>query len=239
MSDFGQARPATHKNLSAAFGGLLTRNEAPTPSPTITEDEDATVETPAVTEASTTEIPSTETGPVAEAKPKKPTRRKAAAVDEVAASTPVAEISPAVIPEHSAAPSNAPEAAADDKADQPVQISLSVSLNARLTAFKKETGLSHPNILFDAIENTAEQLPELVKAKTVQLGSSTGTSLFSRPRTAVKRDAASEPKESFIIRITKQNKGVLDTLVKQVEAPNRMVLIVAAYDEYLPELPDE
>ena len=227
--EFGKARTAQHKDLSKAFGGLLTRNEPTMPASTI-ENEDATVA--AAVEAIQAEAPATEPASSFEVEPKRPARSKAKASTEG-----VAAVS-RVVPSADAAPeqASAPELISDEKADQPVQISLPVSLYARLTAFKKENGLSHPNILFDAIENTAEKLAELVRAKTVQLGSTTGATLFSRPQTAVKREAVSEPKESFIIRITKQNKSVLDNLAEQVEAPNRMVLIVAAYDAYLPEL---
>lgn len=236
MSDLGKARTATHKDLSKAFGGLLTRNESPAPTPP-NEDEDAIMQPVATAEPSTTDTLSlAEPGP----KPAKRSQRKVATSKETASPAPVRELVPATAaPVANPEPVSAAEAAPDDRSDQPVQISLPVSVNARLTAFKKKTGLSHPNILFDAIESTAEQLPVLVKAKTVQLGTSTGTALFSRPQTAAKRDTSSEPRESFIIRITKQNKGVLDTLAKQVNAPNRTVLIVAAYDAYLPELPTE
>lgn len=241
MSDLGKARPASHQNLTEKFGGLLTRVEAPEPSVApvpATADVAPVLASPAAPEPSllSVESPVTDTLTVDATKAKKAPRRKTAEPQQQQeAATPAPLATPAPAPRE---PENMPEVthetAAEGKADQPVQISLPSSIEARLAKFKAESGLSHPNILFDAIEATAERLPELVKAKTIQLGSAASVSLFNRPQTAVKRDIANEPKKTFIIRITKQNKAVLDDLVNQVEAPNRNVLIVTAYDTYLP-----
>jgi hypothetical protein len=114
-----------------------------------------------------------------------------------------------------------------------VQISLPESVMSRLTAFKKTSGLSHPNILFDAIEATADQLAELIKESTVTVGS-TGRSLFNRPQTVAKRSTDGEPKKTFIVRISEENKAIVDDLVEQTGAPSRNALITAAYEAYLP-----
>jgi hypothetical protein len=241
MSDLGKARPASHQNLSEKFGGLLARVEVPelptaAASPTVDETTVPEISTAPASSRVAVATPAIEITTHDAQTLKKAPRRKAAGVKQTQT---VATPAPLPVP---AKDHKDPETMSkthrgittDEKADQPVQISLPSSIEARLAKFKSETGLSHPNILFDAIEATADRLPALVKAKTIQLGSATGVSLFNRPQTAVKRDVAHEPKKTFIIRITKQNKGIVDELVKQVEAPNRNVLIVTAYDTYLP-----
>lgn len=120
------------------------------------------------------------------------------------------------------------------KADQPIQVSLPRSLKERLDRYKAEQGLSHPTILFDAIETNVDRLPELVKERTVNVGATGGKSLFNRPQTVVRRDAATEPKETFIIRISQDNKDILEQLVEDSGAPSRNVLLVAAYEAFLP-----
>jgi hypothetical protein len=232
MSNLGQARPATHGDLSQKFGGLLPRVDAPATAPdaeTVPADDAAPAEAGAAGESQTETAPSAEKAdPV---KPKRASRRTATAA------SPTPEVLATIEEPAEPAPApSAPESSHEGKSDQPVQVALPASLYQRLISFKSKTGLSHPNILFDAIDATAAELPDLIKARTVQLGSSTGTSLFNRPKTVVKRDATDEPKETFIVRITKQNKAILDGLVKDVAAPNRNVLLVVAYDSYLPPI---
>lgn len=236
MSNLGQARPATHGDLSLKFGGLLPRVDAPTAAPDVEKvpaDEAAPTEASTAGESQTTIAPSkVKADPV---KPKRASRRTAAPAPQTAPEALTSVEEPTVPAEPTPGPS-APESSHEGKSDQPVQVALPASLYKRLLSFKADTGLSHPNILFDAIDATAAELPDLIKARTVQLGSSTGTSLFNRPKTVVKRDASDEAKETFIVRITKQNKDILDGLVKDVAAPNRNVLLVVAYDSYLPPI---
>jgi predicted DNA-binding protein len=120
------------------------------------------------------------------------------------------------------------------KADQPIQVSLPRSLKERLDRYKAERGLSHPTILFDAIETNVDRLPALVKERIVNVGATGAKSLFNRPQTVVRRDAATEPKETFIIRISQDNKDILEQLVEDTGAPSRNVLLVAAYEAFLP-----
>lgn len=122
------------------------------------------------------------------------------------------------------------------KADQPIQVTLPRSLMERLERFKTEQGLSHPTILFDAIDSTIDRLPDLVQKRTVSVSAPSGKSLFSRPQTVVRRSVGSdaEPKDTFIIRISQENKDILTQLVTETGAPSRTVLLVAAYEAYLP-----
>lgn len=127
----------------------------------------------------------------------------------------------------------APTAVSGSKADQSIPISLPKSLHERLKAYKASTGRSHPTILFDAIEATIDQLPELLRERTVSAEPSSRR-LFNRPSTMTRQSTGDEPKETLILRITPDNKAVIDELIHEVGAPSRNALLVAAYDGYLP-----
>jgi len=237
MSQLGQARPAIHNDLSSKFGGLLPRIETPPPTapPVTTEDlvDESAIED--VVDDSATEdlVDDVDLTPT-----KTPTRTNTAKKAPRSRRRPVTPDLPDAgaveVPEALEAPLENSPKGGDGKATEPVQISVPASLEERLTTFKAKTGLSHPNILFDALEATMDQLPALVKAKTVQLGASSTVSLFVRPQSAMKLAPVKEERKTFLIRITKQNKAILDQLVRDTDAPNRNVLIVAAYDAYLP-----
>lgn len=122
-------------------------------------------------------------------------------------------------------------------ADQPIQVSIPRSLDKRLREHKTSTGASFPNIIFDAIESTYDQLPGLIASKT--LHSDAPRSLFERPVAVARRPEDNEPKETMIIRITKTNKQVLKDLEVEVKAPNRNTMIATALEAYLPKDNDE
>lgn len=231
MSDapLGQARPAQHASLAdklkpTDLGGMLaptSRAPRPVAVPPIVDQptEEATPEQHLDAEVIAEPMPAVEeqATPATKVTPKSGSSRAGRGSKVTAATAP-----------------QATETTPTGKADQPIQVSLPRSLMERLERFKKDKGLSHPTILFDAIESNADRLSDLVKARIVQVGGATGKSLFNRPQTVVPRSSDNEPKETFIIRVSQQNKDILDQLAQDAGAPSRTVLLVAAYDAYLP-----
>lgn len=230
MSDvpLGQARPAQHSSLAdklkpADLGGILaptSRAPRPVAVPPIADEPTEAPEPESPVQADVVD----ERTPAAEDEKTSATKetRKSGSGRAGRGSKVITTTRPAA------------DTAPTGKADQPIQVSLPRSLMERLDRFKKEKGLSHPTILFDAIESNAERLPELVKARIVHVGGATGKSLFHRPQTVVPRSSDTEPKETFIIRVSQENKDILDQLAQDAGAPSRTVLLVAAYDAYLP-----
>lgn len=228
INEPGKARPAQHEDLSAKFGGLLQKpstapqKPAPTPTPAAPEPQPAT--TPTTVAAAP--VPASEGAPAAttarvgsEPNDRAPRKQRTAGTG---ASNPTAE-------------GNTDRASS--KADQAIPFNLPLTLWNRLEAYRRATGISNPNILFNAIEATYDRLPELVSARTVTFGGGAdagATRLFNRPATAAQRAADSEPKKQLIIRVNKENKQVLDDLWPEVGAPNRTVMVVAALDDFLP-----
>lgn len=117
-----------------------------------------------------------------------------------------------------------------DKKDAPVQASLRESLYTKLLEYKKESGKTHPAILFDAIESTYDRLPELIKEHTIPV--ETTHRLFDRPESAIAR-GDSEPKKQWIMRVSHKNKAIIEQLTEQFGAPNPTQLIAIAYEAYL------
>lgn len=229
MSDapLGQARPAQHASLAdklkpTDLGGMLAptaRTPRPVAVPPIVEPaEEPVAEEPV--EADVVDEPTPAVEEQATPTTKEPRKSGSSRAGRGSKVTTTAQPTTETMP--------------TGKADQPIQVSLPRSLMERLDRFKKDKGLSHPTILFDAIESNAERLPDLVKARIVQVGGTTGKSLFNRPQTVVPRSSDTEPKETFIIRVSQENKDILDQLAQDSGAPSRTVLLVAAYDAYLP-----
>lgn len=208
-TELGKATGAAHENLASRFGGML----APvTPTPQDAEETPEREPGGADTTPSVDEAPQT-------------TQRRAAGKRRAKQAAAVVKAVPS--------PAQAVDNGQHAGAVAAVQVSLPESVMARLIAYKKSSGLSHPNILFDAIEATADRLPELIKENTVTVGS-TGRSLFNRPQTVAKRSTDGEPKKTFIVRISEENKAVVDGLVEQTGAPSRNALFTAAYEAFLP-----
>lgn len=144
-------------------------------------------------------------------------------------------------PEKSVAPAKrkrapqTPEAAGGEgeaeKADAPVQVSIPRSQYDALIRYKSESGKTHATILFDAIEATYEQLPDLIRARTIQPESS--RRLFDRPESVSIRREDDEPKKTFIIRVSHKNKATIEQLTKDLGAPNPTQLTAIAYEAYL------
>lgn len=120
-----------------------------------------------------------------------------------------------------------------DLVNQPVNVTLKESLLTKLTAYKDRTGLSHPVILLTAIETHYDELATLIQRDAPDVEPSTpARSLFDMPR-AVAHKPDGERSETFIIRVNSKNKTVLDTLWKELGAPSRNALFVAAYEAFL------
>ena len=223
----GKARPAQHENLSAKFGGMLARPTAApaAPAPADTGSRSAATKAEPETPVAAAPAPAPEqskpsSAPRAEAQPKGQAARKQRATGNDA-------------PPASAAPG---ADGVSSKADQAIPFNLPLRVWNRLEAYRRATGISNPNILFNAIEATYERLPELVAARTVSFGGGEGggTRLFNRPQTAAQRADDGETKKQLIIRVNKENKQILDDLWPEVGAPNRTVMAVAALDDFLP-----
>lgn len=205
-TELGKARQAVVP--SAAFGSLLTR-VAPTG-----ENPD--------------ETPAAEPGPSAQAVPEgaAPTRDS----KKEKQTTPRVKASAGSRPT-AVAPITNDDAGGRSIADKGVQVSLPASLEARLQDYKASSGLSHPDILFTAIETVFDQLPELVQESVVQVPE---RRLFNRPAAVVRRAEDVEPRKPFIMKITQENRDVLDELWQSIGAPSRNAMLIAAYNAFLP-----
>lgn len=118
---------------------------------------------------------------------------------------------------------------ARERADQSVQVTLPKSLMPLLGSYKESTRLSHPNILFDAVEYSYEVLEDLVGGQITKLPDERHK-LFERPSISTRSE---EETETFIVRMTPTNKQVLDDLWKRINAPSRTAMLAAAYSHYL------
>lgn len=218
MSDVpGKARSASHENLADKFKGAALTGLLP-PRPVVEPPVEATPSgavNPAEATPVVEEVPSAES-----------------AATRVAPTTPAAR---AGRPSKKEAPVSTPtvQPRPTQKADQPISINMPLSLYARLLRHKEAEHLSHPTILFNALEATAHKLPDLIRAKTGQAPEA--QSLFNRPRTVALQNEADEPRGQIIVRISEVNKQVIAQLVEDAGAPSRNMLIVAAYEDYLPE----
>lgn len=216
MSDLGQPRKAQHK--ASAFAGLLkpvaelAPEPVPDPVPEPTQAEPVSIVEPSPKPAAATTSPSTKS------------KRRVKGTPAPSA------------PEAASTSTPAEETTSDGERDlvnQPVNVTLRESLMNKLNAYKEETGLSHPVILFTAIETHIDELPDrLRRSVTGATAPEGGRSLFDMPR-VVAHKTDGERTETFIIRVNKKNKAILDGLWKELGAPSRNALFVAAYEAFL------
>lgn len=199
-----------------AFAGLLAPVEAPTPEP-------APEAVPAPAEQETSPEEPAADAPIA-TKSRKPSRAKKQDVAQPKADP------AAAVPEAKAATSGGATSSANPY--RPVNISLPTSISKRYEAYKSSTGHSHSEILFDAIDETIDRLPDLIRAK---YGESKSTSIFNRPNRTTVTFAPEEDSSMFIVRVRKDNVDILEDLWHRLGAPNRNAMIVVAYDEFLPK----
>lgn len=138
-------------------------------------------------------------------------------------------------PAQSPAAGAAPEPSAASPAQGKAQggnltIRASKDLLARYEAHKKRTGLSYPNVLFNAIEATYDQLPELLSRQQIK---TPGVNLFGRPATVTTIERDDAEKNTKSMRISGHHMDVLDTLARELAQNNRNRLITTALTEYL------
>src|SRR5690606_2214630 len=99
-----------------------------------------------------------------------------------------------------------------------------------LTEYKARTEMSHPNILFDALEYSYDELPNLIKDRATRLEPDR-KKLFERPSSPAKHEDVAT--ETFVVRMTQANKDVIEDMWKTLEAPSRTAMLAAAYKHYL------
>ncbi len=213
MSDLGQPRKAQHK--ASAFAGLLkpvaelAPETVPEAAPESAPAEPLSIVDPSWSTVDTSVSPSTQT-------------------KRGVKSTPTLSTPGAATPDE--------EIAADGERDlvnQAVNVTLRESLMNKLNAYKEETGLSHPIILFTAIETHIDELPDRLRRSVAgATAPEGGRSLFDMPR-VVAHKTDGERTETFIIRVNKKNKAILDGLWRELGAPSRNALFVAAYEVFL------
>jgi hypothetical protein len=209
-ADLGKAREAKHSNLADRLAGRL---QPLSPIGPAGEEPAAPAPQPAP-EPDRAEAPA---APAEQQAESKPARRRGSGASKPARTA------------------QATDPSEDgDKRTASVQISLPVSLDARLRAYKERTRQSHPNILFDALETTYDRLPSLV-GSAAKPAEAPVKALFNRPRPVTVHAATDEPyAKPILIRISEENKAVIDDLVAQTGASSRNALFVAAFKEFLP-----
>ncbi|WP_299039924.1 hypothetical protein [uncultured Pseudokineococcus sp.] len=114
-----------------------------------------------------------------------------------------------------------------------VVIYTSTALRQRINDHLERTGARNADLLFDALEATAEELPQLW-AESLRSPHAQGRSLFSRD-SAPQRSGV-EPQISWYVAMSPANQAVLDDLVKQVtggSSRKRSALVVLALSTYL------
>lgn len=117
-----------------------------------------------------------------------------------------------------------------ERADKGVQVTLRAPVMRMLEEYKTSTGMSHPNILFDALEYSYDELHSLIKDRATRLDPDR-KKLFARPSSPARHEDVET--ETFIVRMTQTNKDVIEDMWKEFEAPSRTALLAVAYEHYL------
>ena len=123
-----------------------------------------------------------------------------------------------------------------ERADKGVQVTLRKPVKEMLETYKRSSGMSHPNILFDALEFSYEELPNLIKDRATRLDPDR-KKLFARPSSPARHEDVET--ETFIVRMSQTNKDVIEDLWQQFEAPSRTALLAVAYEHYLNAMTEE
>ncbi|GIF14329.1 hypothetical protein [Actinoplanes teichomyceticus] len=111
-----------------------------------------------------------------------------------------------------------------------VIVYLAVGLRSRLRAHAAETGRSHTQIVFDALNDAHPRLAELTGGPP---GGTARDGLFVAQRSG--RRHHGEDRVQVSIRPNPANLAVIDGLAGRHTAGNRSALIAAALDAYLPD----
>lgn len=162
---------------------------------------------------------------VPEATANEPTPRQPAPREDAVTATPVAVTPPAN--QEAAAGGGA---AGGGAAGENLTIRASKELIKAYEAHKNRTKLSFPNVLFNAIDSTYPQLPDLLNTNQVKVP---GPNLFGRGEAVAMISADHSEKDSKSMRINSKHMAVLDNLATELAGGNRNRLIVTALTEYL------
>ena len=114
-----------------------------------------------------------------------------------------------------------------------VVIYTSTTLRSRISAYLDQTHARNADLLFDAFEATADDLPRLW-ADSLRGSSPQGRSLFDRGDAPQR--ASSEPQVGWYVAMSPANQAVLDSLVREVtggSARKRTALAVLALSAFL------
>ena len=125
-----------------------------------------------------------------------------------------------------------------ETASKGVPVHLPTSLNERLQAYMSKTRKSHQTVLLDALEATYHQLPDLVeKAISGEAAEEPQerASLFARPSRPAPMSSG-EPRVKHTVRVSPTNRKILDQITAEVQAPSRNLLIITAYEAFLPSI---
>ncbi|MEV6350434.1 hypothetical protein [Actinoplanes sp. NPDC051851] len=110
-----------------------------------------------------------------------------------------------------------------------VVVYLSVTLRSRLRAHAAETGRSHTQIVFDALNATHARLAELLGGGRAEAPLD---GLFVVQRSG--RRQHREDRVQVSIRPNRANLAVIDQLARRYGSGNRSALVAAALDAFLP-----
>lgn len=112
-------------------------------------------------------------------------------------------------------------------------IQVSVALRDRLRAVATTKNKTYRDVIFDAVEATIDDLPDLLEHHSQ---ATTNTELFERAST--RPHTTTEGRVQVTIRgLTPQNRAVLNDLVQRTHAPSMTALLTAALEAHLPERP--
>lgn len=133
----------------------------------------------------------------------------------------------------SRAPKEAPRD--EETVNAPFAIELPVSLDELLTEHRRRTRKSHRAVLLDAIEETYDELQELIDAELGRDRAAERRNLFGRSsRTAAPVPADDgEARVTHTFRVTASNRDLITKIADEFEAPSRNFLVVTAYRRYL------
>ncbi|MGC5224526.1 hypothetical protein ACPW96_18325 [Micromonospora sp. DT81.3] len=114
------------------------------------------------------------------------------------------------------------------------------SLDKRLAAYMQKTGKSHHRVLLEAIARTYPQLPDLVRKSmsgedVEESELDEVTALFDLPDWSAPR-TSQEPRVKHTVRVSPTNRKKLEDIRHEVGAPSRNLLIVTAYNAFLPSI---
>lgn len=101
-----------------------------------------------------------------------------------------------------------------------------------------KTRKSHQTVLLDALEATYHQLPELIEKATSGDAAEEPqerASLFARPSRPAPVSSG-EPRIKHTVRVSPTNRKVLDSITAELKAPSRNLLIITAYEAFLPPI---